>query len=82
MRARLISFTATVLMFWAAGAPAQDANYDSATFDRETAKIEKLGKTALPVYSTKLGQRGSITMGEYAEIRNGKLMKVSAQDLK
>lgn len=29
---------------------AQDAKYDQNAFDREVAKLKKLGKSALPVY--------------------------------
>ncbi len=44
-------------------ARAQDANFDSVTFKQEMAKIKKLGKDPLPVYSEQMG--GSITLAKW-----------------
>lgn len=62
MRLKWFVMAAAIVVVTNGVALADDVSFNSATSDRENAKIKKLGKTALPVYSKTKGQVGRISM--------------------
>jgi hypothetical protein len=131
-----LGLVALALFVSADALPAQDLTVDPAVFDRETAKVKQLGKSAMPVCSKTQGKDGviafengklacsnggamylapigwmtnssidlgarvktyvlvnvgnqavrvgndTLNLGEYAIVRDGKLTKVRAKDIK